>query len=107
MLIWTGSTDTGFMLVPVDEIDDVTPRPEYEPFYHLAMLEFGDPEIIKLEIMAVPFYARLREWAAGDDTGPVTRESSPAAVLIQYMLWYDREKREAALRHERDAGAGG
>ena len=70
-----------------DEISGVEPEPQMEPFYLLVALKLGDPEKRSwVEDNAMAFYEMLTQWL-GRDVG-----MDKAAVLIQYLLWYERDR---------------
>lgn len=81
-----------------DEISDSEPLPALEPFYILAALELGDPDNGEwLLNHATDFHALYRQYRRNmtecgrDKSLPLPTESS--AVLIQYMIWYERDSR--------------
>lgn len=76
-----------------DEISDSEPLPILEPFYILAALELGDPDSHEwLLEHAADFHMLYRQYRRGaTETLPLPTESS--AVLIQYMIWYERDSR--------------
>lgn len=73
-----------------DEIDHSEPLPELEPFYILAALNLGDPDISPrwLEINAAQFHSLYRTYRANSDK---ELPSDSAEVLVQYLVWYPRE----------------
>ncbi len=93
---WRGSTHatpraTEFYIVTgqwADDLPDHEPRKELEHFYVLAAMELGDPRGERwLERNSEKFQAlyakvmgngRLRVWVA-------------PSVLVQYLLWYEKE----------------
>lgn len=80
-----------------DEISDSEPLPELESFYILAALELGDPDSHEwLLSHATDFHALYRQYRrniteCGRSPLPLPTESS--SVLIQYMIWYERDSR--------------
>jgi hypothetical protein len=76
-----------------DELSDSAPLPALEPFYILAALELGDPDNGEwLLHHAADFHALYRQYReAGEFPNMLPTDS--AAVLIQYMVWYDRDSR--------------
>jgi hypothetical protein len=68
-----------------DEMDGGAPREELEDFYLLVALKLGSPDESRwIERNAVAFYAMWDEWNGTRNTG--------AVVLVQYLLWYQRDK---------------
>lgn len=81
-----------------DEISGSEPLPALEPFYILAALELGDPDSHEwLLAHAADFHMLYRQYrrditeCGRDDSLSIPKESS--AVLIQYMIWYERDSR--------------
>lgn len=74
-----------------DEVNQCEPDPRLEPFFVMAAIEFGDPDMGKNWLMgnAVKFYAMLRLFDATCD-GPT--------ALIQYLVWYERERANLTRR---------
>lgn len=67
-----------------DELSGGQPRAENESFYLLVSLKLGSPEQrYWIEENAAQFYAMWKEFSGSDNEGP--------EVLIQYLLWYQRE----------------
>lgn len=84
-------------LVWADEIDYSHPLPALEPFYILAALKLGDPDQRNWLLQhATDFHALYRQYRhditeCGRQSLPLPTESS--TVLIQYMIWYERDSR--------------
>jgi hypothetical protein len=80
-----------------DELSETDPLPVLEPFYILAALELGDPNNGKWLIEhTAKFHALYRQYRrdmteCGRHT--LSLPTDRAAVLIQYMIWYDRDSR--------------
>lgn len=69
-----------------DEQEDIQPRPELEPFYVLAAMQFGDPEL-GIERFAAEFHKLYASYA-----GHIVPYPENGRVLLQYIIWYDRHK---------------
>ena len=82
----------------VDELDGTQPLTELEPFYILAALELGDPDGTPrwLEQNASEFhrmYKQYRRDITECGRSKITLPTDGAEVLIQYLVWYDRDSR--------------
>lgn len=74
------------MLTPADEKYDIEPDPRMHRFFSVMMLMYGDPDKGRwIEQNAFNFYREYEQWACpGWPSGPL--------ALLQYIVWYDREK---------------
>lgn len=74
-----------------DEINYSDPLPVLEPFYILAALELGDPDLQLLWLLenAAKFHALYRKYIINSDDKRLPRDSD--RVLVQYLVWYPRE----------------
>lgn len=71
-----------------DELPGSEPDPKLEDFYLLVALKLGSPFARDwLLEHAVEFHAFYKDWA---QYGPFAKQDS-ATVLIQYLLWYERD----------------
>lgn len=70
-----------------DELSGADPDPKHEDFYLLVALKLGDPEQRTwIEDNAEAFYAMWQDWTEKK------LDIDNAVVLIQYMLWYQRDR---------------
>lgn len=83
-------------MIPLEETRaalDWEPRPEYQTFYELAALELGPPE--KIDRIAEPFFKMFNFWKDDHPSFPIGfRHSEPAAVMLQYLMWYEACSRQ-------------
>lgn len=74
-----------------DDMDDTTPLPRLEPFFVLAALELGDPEsygwLMNSGLRFHDLYHAYRNGSLEPWNFPSSNK-----VLIQYLIWYEREK---------------
>lgn len=84
------------MLTPADDNYDVEPDSRLESFFHIAMLMLGDPDQkFWIGNNAQKFYIEYRSWLkwSTGTAGPIPeRYPESATALLQYMVWYDRER---------------
>lgn len=77
-----------------DEQVGSDPLPALEPFYILAALELGDPDGERwLERNAHQFHQLYNVYRINSLPASNGLPGDSASVLIQYMIWYDRDSR--------------
>lgn len=73
-----------------DEITGVEPDPKLEDFYLLVSLKLGDPHRKDWLIEnSMEFHAMLKKFKG---IPPAPPNEKGAAVMIQYLLWYERDR---------------